>query len=97
MMHMVTDFFKTTGELFPYIDEDAFLRQCEHLNSAPIRAMRRSWLGLLNMVLALSTSASHDNVSPGSDSNITYDVFYRRTWVLCEKEIRYGSSLEVGQ
>jgi hypothetical protein len=94
---MIERFFSTTGELFPYIDKEAFLQQYEQLTSANIRTVRRSWLGLLNMVLAMSTSASHDSGSTAIERAATSDIFFRRTLALCEKQIRHGTSLEVGE
>ena len=64
-MQMIETYFSTTGELFPYIDKEAFLQRYHELASSNIRTVRRSWLGLLNMILAMSTSASH-----GVSSNI---------------------------
>ncbi|KAF2801517.1 uncharacterized protein BDZ99DRAFT_492508 [Mytilinidion resinicola] len=94
---MIERFFSTTGVLFPYIDEEAFLNTYHELTSANIRTVRRSWLGLLNLVLAMSTSASHGNGLTASERSANSDVFFRRALALCEKQIRHGTSLEVVQ
>jgi hypothetical protein len=95
-MQMIETYFSTTGELFPYIDKEAFLDQYHQLASSNIRTVRRSWLGLLNMILAMSTSASH-GVSSATERTAISDIFFRRTMTLCEKQIRHGTNLEVGK
>jgi hypothetical protein len=96
-MRMIEIYFSTTGELFPYIDKDAFLQQYNQLVSSNIRTVRRSWLGLLNMILAMSTSTSHDSAASAIERTAISDAFFRRTMVLCEKQIRHGTSLEIGE
>lgn len=95
-MQMIETYFSTTGELFPYIDKEAFLQRYHELASSNIRTVRRSWLGLLNMILAMSTSASH-GVSSATERTAISDIFFRRTMTLCEKQIRHGTNLEVGE
>lgn len=96
-LHMIQAYFRTTGVLFPYIDEEAFLKTYQQLTTTNIRNIRKSWLGLLNMVLAMSTNASHDEELTATERAVTSDIFFRRALALCDKEIRYGTSLEVGQ
>jgi hypothetical protein len=96
-MQMIETYFSTTGELFPYIDKEAFLQQYHQLASSNIRTVRRSWLGLLNMILAMSTSASHHSVSSATERTAISDIFFHRTMTLCGKQIRHGTSLEVGK
>jgi hypothetical protein len=96
-MQMIEIYFSTTGELFPYIDKEAFLQQYDQLASSNIRTVRRSWLGLLNMILAMSTRASYDSASSAIERTAMSDIFFRRTMALCEKQIRHGTSLEVGE
>jgi hypothetical protein len=50
----------------------------------------------LNMILAMSTSASH-GVSSATERTAISDIFFRRTMTLCEKQIRHGTNLEVGE
>ncbi|KAF2856839.1 hypothetical protein T440DRAFT_484936 [Plenodomus tracheiphilus IPT5] len=99
MMQLIDLYFSTAGTLFPYIDRNGFLRTYRQLVATNILSVRRSWLGLLNMVFAVTTNA--DN-SP--DPEITAqaraekaNVFYHRAMVLSDRQIRYGTSLEVVQ
>jgi hypothetical protein len=95
-VRLVDLFFGTTGMLYPYIHKDSFLETYRKATSANIRTVRRSWLGLLNMVLAISTSAT--NVSPTSafERPAESDIFFRRASSLCETPSRHGASLEIG-
>ncbi|OAG07134.1 uncharacterized protein CC84DRAFT_1117246 [Paraphaeosphaeria sporulosa] len=94
---LIEIYFETTGVLFPYVDKPSFVQTYQQLNAANIRAARRSWLGLLNMVLAMATSASHGRILSASERATNSDVFYRRALALCEKNIRHGTSLEMVQ
>jgi hypothetical protein len=44
----------------------------------------------------MSTSASH-GVSSATERTAISDIFFRRTMTLCEKQIRHGTNLEVGE
>lgn len=59
--------------------------------------VRRTWLGLLNMVLAMATIAAIPG-SASADARIKEsDVFYQRGVGLCGSEILRGTTLEVGK
>lgn len=95
-LQLIERYFNTTGVLFPYIDKETFLKTYQHLRSTNIRTVRRSWLGLLNMVLAMATHAGHNPQLIALEQARRSDMFYRRALALCDKEIRYSTSLEVG-
>ncbi|KAJ4286514.1 hypothetical protein N0V90_013214 [Kalmusia sp. IMI 367209] len=96
-LRLIDIFFSSTGVLFPYIDRDGFLQTYQQLNSTNIRTVRRSWLGLLNIVLAMATSASHDSTLSASERAAESEIFYRRALALCDKQIRRSASLEIVQ
>lgn len=96
-LRLIDVFFHTTGVLFPYIEKDGLLQTYHQLNSTNVRTVRRSWLGLLNMVLAMAISASHGGTATASERAVESDVYFRRALALCEKQIRHGTSLEVGK
>ncbi|PVH98235.1 hypothetical protein DM02DRAFT_531617 [Periconia macrospinosa] len=97
ILSLIDIYFRTTGVLFPYIDRETFLYTYHQLNSTNLRAVRRSWLGLLNMVLAMATSASHGSTLSASQRAAKSDIFFRRAWELCDKQSRHGTSLELVQ
>jgi len=96
-MVLVRQYFADTGLLFPYIHEESFLDTYEEMKRTNFSKIRRTWLGLLNMVLAMSTStAVNSNLSAEKRAEIS-DVFYQRALGLCDKQIMRGTSLEVVQ
>lgn len=48
------------------------------------------------MVLAMATHAGHNPQLIALEQARRSDMFYRRALALCDKEIRYSTSLEVG-
>lgn len=58
--------------------------------------VRKSWLGLLNMILAMATITAESN-SISADTRIAEsDVFYQRGLGLCGGELWRGTTLELG-
>lgn len=96
-MRLIRKFFATTGLLFPYLDEEAFVETYQQLASSNVRSSRRSWLALLNMILAMATHAGRDEELSGPEVGTNSNLFLQRALVLCEVEIRCASSLEIGK
>lgn len=94
-LRLIRHYFANTGVLFPYIHEESFLATYEELKAGGFRKARRSWLGLLNMILAMSTNASI-HISAEERAAKT-DIFFSRAMALCAKQIRHGTSLETLQ
>ncbi|KAF3039742.1 hypothetical protein E8E12_006716 [Didymella heteroderae] len=99
MTPLIELYFTTTGVLYPFIERRKFLETYQQLIEHGTSSVRRSWLGLLNMMLAMATSANF-----GYDPTITADTrksrsdsFYRRAMILSDRQIRYATSLEVVQ
>lgn len=90
-------YFSNTGLLFPYVHEQTFMDTYQDLKSQGFStSVRRTWLGLLNMILAMATStASQDSVSSPS-RRTSSDVFYRRAQKLCRNQMLRGTNLETG-
>jgi len=94
---LIRSYFTATGVLFPYIDETAFMVTYEELRSTGFRKARRSWLALLNIILAMGTSASYHAGLNAEERNAKADVFFSRAMALSAKQIRHGTSLEILQ
>jgi hypothetical protein len=94
---LIQRYFSETGLLFPYIYPPTFLETYHQMTSENFTKVRRTWLGLLNMVLAMATITA----MPGgarADARISEsDVFYQRGLGLCGSEILRGTTLEVGK
>lgn len=96
-LQLIDIFFSTTGVLFPYIDKNSLLETYHQLNPTNIHTAPRPWLGLLNMLFAMSTSAGHIDNLTASERATKSDIYFRRALKLLEKQIRRGTSLETGE
>ncbi|TLS29315.1 hypothetical protein PpBr36_00003 [Pyricularia pennisetigena] len=96
-LDLIRSYFATTGFLFPYIHEQSFLDTYHEVAASQFRKVRRSWLGLLNMVLAMATSATLGITLDAPSRRLKSDVFFSRAMTLCETQIRCAASLEIVQ
>ncbi|EUC39529.1 hypothetical protein COCMIDRAFT_111318, partial [Bipolaris oryzae ATCC 44560] len=98
-LHLIELYFSSTGTLFPYIDKEDFLQTYRQLVSTNIASVRRSWLGLLNVVLAMATNANtgHDVTLSAQERTSKSNIYFRRASALCDRQIRHGTSVEIVQ
>ncbi|KAJ5403234.1 hypothetical protein N7509_003105, partial [Penicillium cosmopolitanum] len=94
---MIQRYFSNTGLLFPYIYPPVFLETYHQMNRENFTKVRRTWLGLLNMVLAMSTMTAATGGAKADVRIAESDVFYERGLGLCGSEILRGTTLEVVQ
>lgn len=92
---LIHRYFSDTGLLFPYIYPPAFFETYSELTYNPKR-IRRTWLGLLNMVLAMAKLTTVSHRSPAETCLGESAVYYRRAIRLCNGEMLRGTTLEVG-
>ncbi|CAI7564144.1 unnamed protein product [Penicillium glandicola] len=96
-LELIERYFSNTGLLFPYIYPPVFLETYHQMAQENFSRVRRTWLGLLNMVLAMATITAIPG-SASADARIEEsDVFYQRGLGLCGSEILRGTTLEVVQ
>lgn len=95
---LIENYFSNTGRLFPYIHAPSFWETYEQMKSANFTKVRRTWLGLLNMVLAMASNANtqHDENQLANERIVQSDEYYQRALGLCQTQILRGSSLETG-
>lgn len=93
---LVKHYFSTTGLLFPYLHEPTFWATYEEMRQSRFKKVRRTWMGLLNIVFALATSTSVRSDTNAGKRVQESDLFYQRAAGLCEKQILRASSLEAG-
>lgn len=98
MQQLIGAYFRNTGLLFPYIHEREFLDSYQRFRASGFRGdVRRTWLGLLNMILAMATCTSCWEES-GSETHFEEsDVYYRRAQDLCQTQMLRGTTLETGK
>ncbi|KAJ5753289.1 C6 transcription factor [Penicillium odoratum] len=92
---LVHKYFTDTGILFPYIYPHSFLETYRGMSENKLK-IRRTWLGLLNMMLAM-VKITAPSEEPAAQRIATADVFYKRALGLCGKEMLRGTTLEVVQ
>ncbi|KAJ5811041.1 Transcription factor [Penicillium robsamsonii] len=96
-LELIERYFSNTGLLFPYIYPPVFQDTYHQVTRENFSRVRRTWLGLLNMVLAMATITAIPG-SASADARIEEsDVFYQRGLGLCGSEILRGTTLEVGK
>lgn len=95
---LIERYFSNTGLLFPYIHKESFNESYEKLEAGKFRQARRTWLGVLNMILAMaSTTAVHENNIKGAKQRMQEsEVFYQRALGICQSQMLRGTSLETG-
>ncbi|RGP72628.1 hypothetical protein FLONG3_6636 [Fusarium longipes] len=98
MQRLVRAYFNNTGLLYPYIHEQEFLDTYQRFRASGFRGdVRRTWLGLLNMILAMATCTSCWEGS-GSETHFEEsDIYYRRARGLCQTQMFRGTTLETVQ
>jgi hypothetical protein len=96
---LVNRYFSNTGMLFPYIHKPSFVETYSHIREQNFRGnVRRTFLGLLNMVLAMAAwSESGRQSTTRTTSHFESAIFYQRAQELCGKPMQRGTSLETGK
>ncbi|KAJ9144077.1 Fungal specific transcription factor domain-containing protein [Pleurostoma richardsiae] len=98
MSRLVRRFFSDTGMLFPYISEASFWRTYASAKESRFRRVRQSWLGLLNMILAMATSTCSDtSIINATDRAAHSEIFFVRARALCLNQMMDGASVEIVQ
>jgi hypothetical protein len=96
-LDLIQRYFSNTGLFFPYLHEESFMETYQNLRRTNFTKTRKTWLGLLNMVLAFATSTTvSDDLSAEKRAEIS-DVYYQRALGLCDKQIFRGTSVELGE
>ncbi|KAL4928070.1 putative C6 transcription factor [Aspergillus undulatus] len=92
---LIDQYWATTGMLYPFLHEETFRDTYAQLKRGST-ATRRTWLGLLNMVLAMAT---HTKVLSRDQERqrALPETFYRRANKLCAEYVMTGASLEIVQ
>ena len=97
VLHLIDLFFSDTGMLFPYIHKGDLLQTWTTAKCNNFRSIRRSWLCLLNMIMAFATcvSASHDLPVEVSADNA--EIYFERAYALAGNMAFTSGSLETVQ
>ena len=95
MEHLLSLYFQNAGLLFPFIHPPSFMATYNNFKASNFSKVRRVWLGLLNIVLAMSLG-----FNPGGNMSAAERVeksqnFYERAVKLCGNASVRGASLEL--
>ncbi len=94
--YLIDRYFADTGLLFPYLHRETFLQVYAELLQN-VRLVRRTWLALLNMVLAMAVFTSMEDGTDASERQKESHLFYARAMKLCGQSISAHASLETGE
>lgn len=94
---LVGRFFLDTGALFPFVHGPSFMEEYERVKKNNFRKFRRSWLGLLNAILAMATFTSASSEVTAPNRAVKSEVFYTRAKTLCLDHMLHSASLETGE
>lgn len=95
-MDLLHRYFSYPGYFFPYVHEDTFFETYQQIKNAKYPSVRRSWLGLFNIILAMAVSTTIDDNVDAVERFQESDVYYQRAYGLCGKLMLRGTSLEIG-
>lgn len=91
-------YFSNTGMLFPFIHEQSFFETYDRVRSDNFRKdVRRTWLGLLNMILAMAVCTASWADESASEQFQQSEIYFRRGQELCKSQILRGTTLEMGE
>lgn len=88
-------YFTTVNLMVPFIHEDSFLEMYRKARSDGARTMRKSWLGVLNMLLAVGTNVLTPT-SPPLERTSRADMYFERAVELVKPQMLGRLSVELG-
>lgn len=93
---LLRHYFATVNLMVPCIHEDSFRAMYRRARSEGLRVVRRSWLGVLNMMFAIATNVQTP-ISPPIERATRSDMYFERAVELSRPEILGRLSLELGR
>ncbi|KEQ92074.1 hypothetical protein AUEXF2481DRAFT_43482 [Aureobasidium subglaciale EXF-2481] len=90
-------YFANTGLIFPYVHERSFMESYQQCRQSKFKHVRRTWLGLLNIILAMAVSTQHEHGISAAKRIAESELYYERAKSLCGDQMLRGSSLEMVQ
>jgi hypothetical protein len=97
VLRLCRQYFADTGMLFPYVHESSFWEYYEVVRASRFKRVRASWLGLLNMIMAMASTTEWQNDTDDASQSLSSEKFFLRAKALCLDPTRVGASLEVGK
>ncbi|RFU31829.1 hypothetical protein B7463_g4515, partial [Scytalidium lignicola] len=94
---LINKYFLKTGQLLPFIHEQSFCETYLQMKRDNFTMVRRTWLGLLNIIFAMATTVSIEGDISSETRIAESDMYYQRANSLCDKESRRNISVELVQ
>jgi hypothetical protein len=94
---LIDEYFQKTGQLLPFIHEESFRETYFEMKRTNFTKARRTWLGLLNMILAMGCTLTVDGYATAEERIAESDIYYQRANGLCERESKRNISVELGE
>lgn len=88
-------YFDTAGAVFPFIHQETMRNTYEEFRQNGFTRARRTWLGTLNMIFAITSSYDTDFVTSAKKRFERSNVFYKRAMELCSDLSKRVISLEM--
>lgn len=96
-MELVEKFFYNTGYLFPYLHEGLFKERYRSMLASPEQPSSRSWMALLHIVFAMSSSTSLDEGLSPPQRRERSDAYAQKALGFLGPQLMRGSNLEHGK
>ncbi|KAL1884697.1 hypothetical protein Plec18167_002289 [Paecilomyces lecythidis] len=97
VLRLINIYFSDTGMLFPFLHQKTVLDKYTEFHNNNFTRVHRSWLGLLNMILAFATSVYIEGKDSATERLYRSDLYYQKALALCSGMMTRGTSLEMVQ
>lgn len=92
--HYIALYFQNTNVLYPYLHQPTFIDSYESALKDGFTKVRRTWLALLNLVMAMGSRASTEKDVTTEEKYKTAELFYQRGYALCNGYLLRLASLD---
>jgi hypothetical protein len=87
-------YFQNTNVLYPYLHQPTFIEAYEKALEGGFAKVRRTWLALLNLVMAMGSRASTEKDVSTEEKYRAAELFYQRGYALCNGYLLRFASLD---
>jgi len=92
--HYISQYFQSANILYPYLHQPTFIETYETALTDGFTKVRRTWLALLNLVMAMGSRASTETDVSTEEKYKTAELFYQRGYALCNGYLLRLASLD---
>lgn len=94
---LIKEYFQKTGQLLPFVHEESFCATYFEVKRNNFTEARRTWLGLLNIIMAMATTLQVEGFVSAEKRIEESHTYYLRANSLCDKESKRNISLEMSR